>query len=98
MKVVTKAWICASQSTPSDKPFFTSFSFDPTNVEGGSKFIVIKACEWIEEVPDDIDIRQEVVNAMEREIQKARADCANRITELQRQISEWTAIGCEVAS
>ncbi len=98
MKVTIKAWICASQSTYSDKPFINVFSFDPTKMDNTSEFVVVKYFEQDVEVDETIDLRPELVKNLERQRQQLRADFAKSITDIERRISELTAIGCEVAA
>jgi len=97
MKVTTKAWICALQDSPSDKPYFTSMNFDPTKIKTTSNWVVIRAVEYVEEIPDDLDIRADIVEGLKRDMQKARADFEANITRIKRQINDWTAISCEPA-
>ena len=98
MKVTVKAWICASPSNCSDKPFYNVFSFDPTKMEKANDWVVVKSFEQEVEVDENIDLRPELVKNLERERQQLRADFQNRITQIERQISELTAIGCEVSA
>jgi hypothetical protein len=95
MKVTIKGHIFAKQYIHEKTPNFTFFAFDPP-ITSGYVFVQDYAIEA--ELPDTFDIRAGQVAVLEEQRRQLRADFAKSITDIERKISELTAIGCEVQS
>ena len=94
MKVTITGHIFAKQYSYEKTPDFTFFAFEPTLSSGYVKVMdhVIDV-----EIPDTFDMRAGQVAILEEQRRQLRADFAKSITDIERKISELTAIGCEVA-
>ena len=94
MKVTITGYIVATQYSWESKPSFTFQWYEPKQKDT----VVVCPHSFDFEVPDNFDIRIGMVANLERERQKLREELGMRITEIEKQISELTAIGCEVQS
>lgn len=95
MKVTISGYIVAQQYSWEKSPSFTFMGFDPEGMKDTTK---IQPHSFEVDIPDDFDIRIGLVQNLEAEKQKLRAEFAKSVTDIDRRISELTAIGCEVAS
>jgi len=95
MKVTIDGYIVAQQYSWEKSPSFTFFSFKP---DGSDHFVAVQPHSFEVDVPDTFDIRSGLVQNLEAEKQRLRAEFAKSVTDIDRRISELTAIGCEVAS
>ena len=94
MKTTITGYIVATQYSWESKPSFTFQWYEPKQKDT----VVVCPHSFDFEVPDNFDIRIGMVANLERERQKLREELGMRITEIEKQISELTAIGCEVQS
>ena len=94
MKVTITGYIVATQYSWESKPSFTFQWYEPEQKDT----VVVRAHSFEVDVPDNFDVRPGLVANLERERQKLREEFGLRIVEIEKQISELTAIGCEVAA
>jgi len=95
MKTVIKGFIVHQQWAWEEKGEITFRTYDPrlaTGKETHRVVAVIQEHEFEVETPDDFDPRPQQVQALEKEMQKVRADFAARVTEIERQISTLTCL------
>lgn len=93
MKKVIKGFIHYRNKYSSDQDeTYTFLSYDLTDSEYADGRVMVRPHEFEIEVPDNFDPRPQQVQALEKEKQKARAEFAARITEIERQISELTCL------
>ena len=93
MKKVIKGFIHYRNNYSSDRDGpYTFLSYDLTGSEYANGRVMVQPHEFEIEVPDNFDPRPQQVQALEQEKQKARAEFAARITEIERQISELTCL------
>lgn len=95
MKVTISGYIVAQQYSWEKSPSFTFYGFKP---DGINETIAVQPHSFEVDIPDSFDIRPGLVQNLEAEKQKLRAEFAKSVTDIDRRISELTAIGCEVAS
>lgn len=95
MKVTIDGYIVAQQHSWEKSPSFKFFSFKP---DSSDHFVAVQPHSFEVDVPDTFDIRSGLVQNLEAEKQRLRAEFAKSVTDIDRRISELTAIGCEVAS
>ena len=93
MKTTITGYIVATQYSWESKPSFTFQWYEPKQKDT----VIVCPHSFDFDVPDNFDIRPGMVTNLERERQKVRADFQARITEIEKEISKLTAIGCEVA-
>ena len=95
MKTLIKGFLIQQQYSWEKEASITFTTHDykacPIN-DSHRKIAVICEHEFEVETPDDFDPRPQQVQALEKEKQKARAEFAARITEIERQISELTCL------
>ena len=94
MKTTITGYIVATQYRWESKPSFTFQWYEPKQKDT----VVVCPHSFDFDVPDNFDIRIGMVANLERERQKLREEFGLRIVEIEKQISELTAIGCEVQS
>jgi len=94
MKVTITGYIVATQYSWESKPSFTFQWYEPKQKDT----VVVCPHSFEVDVPDNFDMRPGLVANLERERQKLREEFGLRIVEIEKQISELTAIGCEVQS
>lgn len=94
MKTTITGYIVATQYPWESKPSFTFQWYEPKQEDT----VVVRAHSFEVDVPDNFDMRPGLVANLERERQKLREEFGLRIVEIEKQISELTAIGCEVQS
>ena len=92
MKVQINAFVCYQRPDPWIKGDngFTVQSFDPTPYT--DEKVVVKQQVFDVDVPDDFDPRPQMVKALEAEKEKARADFAKRVMEIDKRINELLAL------
>ncbi len=95
MKTTITGAIYANQYYQGDDISYTFFDFTPSEVSGWIR-VVDHAIEV--EIPGSFDIRAGQIEALRAKESQVRADFAKTITDIQRQISELQAIGCEVSA
>ena len=95
MKVAINGHIFARKYTFSETPEFTFFTFTPSM---GSEYVHVQDHVIDVDIPDSFDIRAGKVAILEEQRRQLGADFAKSITDIERRISELTAIGCEVQS
>lgn len=90
MKVQISAFLVYEQPWNEDDHGFKLVSIDPTGVIDGWVLVGRPTIEV--DVPDDYDPRPQMVKALEAEKEKARADFAKRVMEIDRRINELLAL------
>lgn len=89
MKVQLKGFIALAKPDPWDEGHQFRFFTHKMDEHG---FATVMPHTLEVELPDDFDPRAKHVEALQAEKTKAMADFQNRMTEIDRQISELTAI------
>ena len=92
MKVQIKGYITY------DKPYewetenhgFKLMDFDPTGMS--TEYVLVREQMFDVEVPDNFDPRPQMVKELEAEKEKARADFAKRVMEIDKRINELLAL------
>jgi hypothetical protein len=92
MKTVIKGFIHYRKPRWDGEKEFEFFGYDLTDNESAYGRVMVQAHEFEVELPDDFDPRPQQVQALEKEMQKVRADFAARVTEIERQISTLTCL------
>ena len=94
MKTTITGSTVATQYSWESKPSSTFQWYEPRQKDT----VIVCPHSFDFDVPDNFDIRPGMVTNLERERQKLREEFGLRIVEIEKQISELTAIGCEVQS
>jgi len=71
------------------------FDFFPFEMTGSGRILVMPHSFEVE-IPDDFDPREKQVEALRAEKKKLMAEFQARCTEIEKQISQLTALTCEV--
>lgn len=90
MKVQIKGYITYEKPWRKDDHGFKLMSFDPTGVSTG--YVLVREQMFEVEVPDNFDPRPQMVQELEAEKEKARADFAKRVMEIDKRINELLAL------
>lgn len=90
MKVQIKGYIAYEKPWSKDDHGFKLLGFDPTDC--GYGYALVREQVFGVEVPDNFDPRPQLVKALEAEKEKARADFAKRVMEIDRRINELLAL------
>lgn len=90
MKVQIKGYIVYEQPWSKDQHGFRLCASDPTGVIDG--WTLVREQMFEVEVPDNFDPRPQMVKALEAEKEKARAEFAKRVLEIDKRINELLAL------
>ena len=90
MKVQIKGYITYDKPWLKDDHGFKLMGFDPTGIT--TEYVLVREQMFEVEVPDDFDPRPQMVKELEAEKEKARADFAKRVMEIDKRINELLAL------
>lgn len=90
MKVQIKGYVCYDKPWKEGDHGFRLLGFDPTG--SGIGDVLVREQMFEVEVPDNFDPRPQMVKDLEAEKEKARADFAKRVMEIDKRINELLAL------
>lgn len=90
MKVQIKGYIAYDKPWDENEHGFKLMGFDPTGA--GIGYVLVREQMFEVEVPDNFDPRPQMVKELEAEKEKARADFAKRVMEIDKRINELLAL------
>ena len=90
MKVQIKGYVCYDKQWKKGDHGFRLLGFDQTG--SGIGDVLVREQMFEVEVPDNFDPRPQMVKELEAEKEKARADFAKRVMEIDKRINELLAL------
>ena len=91
MKVKIKGYVTHTKYKWEDKPHYSFYGFDPSDHLGDDSVVVMQHEVEIE-IPDDFDPRPGQIAALKAQKERAQAEFAKRVTEIDEKINSLLAI------